>query len=120
LKQPWAVGWAQQVKKIDLDRALPASDRSVWNEHDLAGALFLRDFLEDSLSKLRAPVREKMEHYVAEADERFRSFTVDDSGQRMARVAEVDMAGRSWWWFRVPTSGPIAEDLSRYHDPSAL
>jgi hypothetical protein len=112
-----AVAWAENVKKIDLDRALPAHDRSVWNEHDLAGALFLRDHLEKSLNQLRSSLREKMERYAAKTDERFRSFTIDDSGQRMARVAEIDTAGRSWWWFRVPASGPIAQDLSRYQDP---
>lgn len=108
-----AVGWAANVRKIDLDRALPASDRSVWNEHDLAGALFLRDHLDRSLSQLRPALRERMERYVAEADERFRSYTVDDTGKRMAIIAEIDPAGRSWWWYRVPASGPIAQDLSR-------
>lgn len=112
-----AAAWAENVKKIDLDRTLPVSDRSVWNEHDLAGALFLRDHLDKSLGQLRPALRERMVRYVAEADERFRSFTMDDPGQCMARVADVDLAGRSWWWFRVPATGPIAQDLSRYRDP---
>ncbi|MGH3875028.1 MAG: hypothetical protein ACRDSR_26620 [Pseudonocardiaceae bacterium] len=111
-----AAAWAENVQKIDLDRALPSSDRSVWNEHDLAGTLFLRDHLDESLSQLRPALRERMERYVAETDERFRSFTMDDPGRRMARVADVDTVGRSWWWFRVPVSGPIAQDLSRYQD----
>lgn len=111
-----AVAWANNVQKIDLDRALPGSDRSVWNEHDLAGTLFLRDHLDKSLDQLRLSLRERLERYVARTDERFRSFTVHDSGQRMAAIAEVDVAGRSWWWFRVPGSGPIAEDLSGYQD----
>jgi hypothetical protein len=111
-----AVAWARHVEKIDLDRALPWSDRSVWTEHDLAGALFMRDFVEDSLSRLRPELAEKMRRYVAMPDDRFRSFTVDDSGQRMAKIAGVDVSGRSWWWFRVPADGPIAEDLSKYQD----
>jgi hypothetical protein len=108
------VAWAKNVKKIDSDRELPASDRRVWTEHDFAGTLFLRDHLERALNQLSPAVREKIERWVAETDDRFRSFTVDDSGQRTAKVAEVDTSGRGWWWFRVPESGPIAEDLSRY------
>jgi hypothetical protein len=109
-----AAAWAANVRKIDLDRALPSSDRSVWTEHDLAGALFLRDHLHSSLSRLRPELKAKMERYVTGVDEHFRSFTVADSGKRMGVVADVDLTGRAWWWFRVPDSGPIAEDLSRY------
>jgi hypothetical protein len=109
-----AVAWASKVRKIDLDRALPWSDHSVWNEHDLAGAMFWRDFLRDCLSRLRPPLRARLERFVAEADERFRAITVEDSGERMSAIAEVDLAGRSWWWYRVPDTGPIAEDLARY------
>jgi hypothetical protein len=109
-----AMGWANRVQKIDLDRALPWSDRTVWNEHDLAGTLFVRDFLQDALEQLPATLRERLETWVAESDERFRSYTVDDPAGRMAKIAEVDLTGRPWWWRRVPDSGPITEDLARY------
>jgi hypothetical protein len=109
-----AQSWANRVRKIDVDRGLPWSDRSVWNEHDLAGSLFLRDFLQEGLDRLPPPLRERLAGWVALADERFRSYTVDDPDGRMAKVAEVDLAGRPWWWHRVPESGPIAEDLARY------
>jgi hypothetical protein len=33
---------------------------------------------------------------------------------RMASVAQVDMAGRPWWWHRVPVSGPIVEGLTHF------
>jgi hypothetical protein len=111
-----AAAWALHVEKIDRDRALPWSDRSVWTEHDLAAALFMRDYVEDALAQLPPPLAEKMRRYVAESDDRFRSFTIDDSGQRMAKIAGVEVSGRSWWWFRVPVDGPIAEDLSKYQD----
>ncbi|MFJ6750434.1 MULTISPECIES: hypothetical protein [unclassified Streptomyces] len=109
-----AVAWQKNVSKIDSDRSLPATDRSVWTEHDFAGALFLRDHLERALQQLSPSVREKLERYVAEADGLFRSCTVDDPELRMLRVAEIDSAGRKWWWSRIPDSGPIAEDLARY------
>ncbi|MDQ3788230.1 MAG: hypothetical protein M3422_13440 [Actinomycetota bacterium] len=109
-----AVAWAAHVEKIDDDRALPRTDRSVWTEHDLAAALFKRDFVADALGRLRKDLADRLAIYISEADDRFRSFTNDDSGERMAEIAEVDLSGRGWWWFRVPTSGPIAEDLARY------
>lgn len=109
-----AVAWDNGVKKINSDRSLPSSDRSVWSEHDLAGTLFMRDHLERALQQLRPSLREKMERYVSDADDLFRSYTVDDPELRMLRVAEVDAQGRKWWWSRIPDSGPIAEDLSRY------
>lgn len=111
-----ARAWELHVEKIDNDRTLPWTDRSVWTEHDLAGAMFMRDFVEDALSRLRPELAGKVRRYVAKADDRFRSFTADDSGERMAKIAGVDMAGRGWWWFRVPTSGPIVQDLARYLD----
>jgi hypothetical protein len=74
----------------------------------------MRDFVENALSKLRPELVDKVRDYVATTDDRFRSFTSDDSGERMAKIAHVDLDGRSWWWFRVPTSGPIVHDLARY------
>jgi hypothetical protein len=110
----YARSWELHVEKLDNDRALPWTDRSVWTEHDLAGTLFQRDFLEDALSRLRPELAAKIRQYVAKTDGRFRSFTADDSGDRMAKIAGISMAGRGWWWFRVPTSGPIVQDLARY------
>jgi hypothetical protein len=109
-----AVAWAAHVEKIDNDRALPWTDRSVWTEHDLAAALFMRDSVANALGQLRKDLAERLAAYVSVADDRFRSFTKDDSGERLAKIAHVDLAGRGWWWFRVPTSGPIAQDLARY------
>jgi hypothetical protein len=109
-----AQDWAGRVQKIDADRALPWSDRSVWTEHDLAGALFLRGFLQKAMDQLSLATREKMQNYVDQADSQFRAYTVDDPAGRMGRIAHVDLAGRPWWWRRVPVSGPITEDLARW------
>jgi hypothetical protein len=53
---------------------------------------------------------------VAETDNLFQSFTVNDSGRRMSYIADVDVTGRGWGWFRIPGSGPIAQDLVLYDD----
>ena len=108
------VGWANHVDKLDKDRRLPWEDHSVWTEHDLEAALRIRDRLAQALSRLPAPVAERLSAVVSEADESFRGFTADDTGARMARIADVELAGRGWWWFRVPVDGPIAIDLSHY------
>jgi hypothetical protein len=110
----FADGWASRVAKFDADRALAWTDRTVWNEHDLAGSLHQRDFLERAMAQLPAELRERLAAWVAGVDDRFRSYTVDDSDGKMAKVAEVELGGRGWWWRRVPDSGPIVEDLARY------
>ena len=110
-----AASWASRVEKIDQDRTLPWTDRTVWSEHDLAGSLFIRDFLQQALDVLPASLRERLiAGFVAVADERFRSYTVADLDGRMGRVAGIDPAGKAWWWHRVPESGPITRDLARY------
>ena len=109
-----AISWVSRVEKIDRGRGLPWTDRTVWNEHDLAGTLFVRDFLQEALDGLPAPLRERLAVVVDAADEEFRSYTVDDPAARMSRIAEVEPGGRGWWWRRVPETGPIAEDLARY------
>jgi hypothetical protein len=106
--------WAANIEKIDSDRVRSADDHSAWTEHDLAGALFVRDSLERALRQLPDAVREKVEQAVSRTDERFRGFTVDDPGHRMAKVAMVDRAGRGWWWYRVPADGPIVTDLAQW------
>ncbi|MGW4769837.1 hypothetical protein ACWEO2_17550 [Nocardia sp. NPDC004278] len=106
--------WDAHVEKIDQDRALPWTDRTVWNEYDLNAAFIIRDLLESAINSLPAPLGAKMNSYVSEADDRFMSITVEDSGKRMAAVANIDTTGRGWWWFRVPDSGPIVEDLARW------
>jgi hypothetical protein len=62
-----ALSWASKVRKIDLDRGLPWSDRTVWNEHDLAGTLFWRDHLQRSLDQLPAALRTRLQQFVAQA-----------------------------------------------------
>ena len=109
-----AIGWDNRVKKMDADRTLPWSDHSVWNEHDLAGSLFIRDFLQEALNQLPRSLRRRLEEWVARTDDHFRSYTMDDQIGRMARIAEVDLTDRPWWWHRIPVSGPIVEDLARY------
>lgn len=109
-----AISWSAHVSKIDADRVLPWSDRSVWTEYDLAAALHMRDFVQMALDRIPTKLRDRMQQVVDATDEQFRSYTIDDPRGRMATVAGVDLAGRGWWWRRVPETGPIAQDLAQY------
>ena len=109
-----ANSWSAHVKKLDSDRGLPQSDHSVWNEFDLCAAMSIREMLNSAIEQIPDSLAKKVSIYVSGADERFRSMTVADSGKRMAAIAEIDLEGRGWWWFRVPDSGPIVEDLARW------
>ncbi|MGW4714528.1 hypothetical protein [Nocardia sp. NPDC004260] len=109
-----ADSWEAHVEKIDRDRSLPWSDRTVWNEYDLHAAYTVRDYLESAVNQLPTMLAAKVNNYVSDADNRFTSITVEDSGKRMAAVANIDTTGRGWWWFRIPDSGPIVEDLARW------
>lgn len=66
-------------------------------------------FRANALGLLRKDLADRLATYVAVTDDRFRSFTENDSGERMAKIARVDLSGRRWWWFRVPHPGPIAQ-----------
>jgi len=110
----WVIGWITHVDKLDRDRALPLTDHSIWTEHDLVGALFIRDFAARALSSLPSHITERIAEDLAGADERFRGFTVDDSGVLVTRIAEVPTPGRGWWWYRIPIDGPVAALLAEY------
>ncbi len=109
-----AAGWAARVAKFDADRALDWTDRTVWNEHDLAGSLHQRDFLQRALDELPPLLQERLAAWVSGVDDHFRAYTVDDPDGKMAKIADVDLTGRPWWWRRIPVDGPIVQDLRNY------
>jgi hypothetical protein len=115
------IGWANHIEKLDHDRGLSWDDHSVWNEYDLVAALTLRDILVTALDRLPAGLASRFADLTDEADEHLRSFTVEDSGVRMARIAASPSVtdtpvSDDWWWHRVPVDGPVAIDLSHYDD----
>ncbi|MFE3446714.1 hypothetical protein ACFXNW_27105 [Nocardia sp. NPDC059180] len=106
-----AAAWAAHVEKIDRDRELPRTDRTVWTEYDFVAALTMRDYLQGALDILPEELRGKLTGLIEPVDERFRGYTVSDSGKRVSVIADVDISHRGWWWLRIPASGPIAEDF---------
>ena len=114
------VSWAAHVDKLERDRALPWDDHSVWNEHDLVATMIMRDRLVRALGLIPTELAERLSIVASEVDERFRSFTIEDSGVRITRIANLEAPDtpvpNDWWWHRVPVDGPVAIDLSHYDD----
>ena len=86
----------------------------------MVAALIIRDRLVRALGLIPTELAERLSVIASEADERFRSFTVDDSGLRITRIANLEAPETpvpdDWWWHRVPVDGPVAIDLSHYDD----
>jgi hypothetical protein len=108
------VAWANHVEKLDVDRALTVDDHSVWTEHDLIAAMYMRDRASRALALLPHELAERLLGPVAAADDQYRGFTVEDSGVRINAINMIPKPDRAWWWYRVPADGPVAVFLSRY------
>lgn len=106
------LSWHHDVERLraEADAQYRDSD-SAWTQHDLVGALFLRDHLE---SGLRDSGDDAARATVDDIDESFRSFTADAPAALLPRIADVPAEGREWWWRRIPLRGPVAEALQRY------
>lgn len=105
------VGWAAHVTRLgrELDRRL-AEHREVWNAHDYVAALLIRGLVERALDGLDEELRASASRAVQRFDDQLRSFTEPDERGLLRRFAAAD-AGSQWWWERIPTSGPVRDDL---------
>lgn len=106
-----ATAWALHVRKIDADRTMPPDDPGTWGPHDLVAALYIRDFLADCVSRLSAELRDKVITAIRPYDEMFREVTQPDGEHLVARAAALSLEDRSWWWYRIPDSGPMLDEL---------
>lgn len=105
------VGWAAHVTRLLQERELRLADqRDVWNAHDYVAALVIRGFAERGLDQLDHGLRARAGAAVRRFDEQLRGFTEPDSRGLLRRFAAQD-AGNEWWWERIPTSGPVRDDL---------
>lgn len=105
--------WSDRVLKLLFDSRQKelARDGSTWSLYDLVGSLIRRDAIEVAIREaLGVAARISI---LKAADELFRSFT---------REIEIDVAllaeenpephDAHWWWNRIPSSGPLAEEIS--------
>lgn len=100
--------WAADVWLFANEAAAPtdplADDRTVF---DFIAALHLRNRLDRALRAIDGDVALSC---VAAADELFRRFTVFDGTQTLQR-GYPDARREPWWWERVPTAGPVFDEL---------
>lgn len=106
-----ATAWAAHVRKLDADRTMPPDDPRTWGPYDLVAALHIRDFLVRCAEQLPAELKDRVAATVAPSDQLFQEITQPDDGQLVARVEQESVAGRPWWWHRVPDSGPLLDEL---------
>jgi hypothetical protein len=82
---------------------------------DYTNDLGSRDYLELAIARLTGDVGESLSALLAEADKRFREFTIDDGDGTLGRFFRIDAAS-NWWWRRIPRSGPLAAYLAAASD----
>jgi hypothetical protein len=105
------IGWAAHDQRLHDERLTSlAENRDVWNAHDWVGAMNIRGFAERALEVLSEDVRTKAQNVVNRYDDVLMSFTEPDERALLRRFAQED-AGEGWWWDRVPTSGPVHDEL---------
>ena len=102
--------WAARVLKFRLDIVSAETVRLPWGVDDLIGAYILRDAIERGLQignygqdKFLTPAT------LTVTDELLRSITVEDE-QSLRLISPKDPTS-SWWWSRIPTAGPVREEV---------
>ena len=103
--------WALHVNKIGADRTALPDDPATWGPHDLVAALYIRDFLAECVSRLSTELGDRVGAAIRPYDDMFRSVTQLDRDHLVARVAEMSMIDKPWWWHRIPDSGPMLDEL---------
>lgn len=75
--------------------------------------LYVRDQVQRVLDDPDLPVqdRHQVSAEVSRVDQKFQAATVEDADQMLGRLLDEGVSGRRWWWCRIPTSGPIVDEL---------
>ncbi|MCE9671792.1 hypothetical protein LY474_28685 [Myxococcus stipitatus] len=78
---------------------------------DFIEFLFRRDALESLVRSCSGVLAEKLRAAIDEADDAFRSATVDDGGATLS--AWSGGVGDAWWWHRRPVTGHLSRVLDK-------
>lgn len=94
-------GWGSLVSEVERGYALTG--------YDYVNNLATRDLLDEVVSAVNAPLRDRITEAVDPLDQRFRLVTREVS--KPLRIATPERP--RWWWFRVPNdvTGELADDL---------
>ena len=103
-------GWCGHVLRFISERGKHWADHAedVWGIDDLVGAYCLRDRIEALIgqSAKRPP------HALELGDQVLRSFTSEGDFDWIRHAGQS--AGTGWWWRRLPTAGPVSEQIAEW------
>ncbi|MFV2013691.1 MULTISPECIES: hypothetical protein [unclassified Micromonospora] len=111
--------WREHLSKLEADLLAPSDDRSIWGAHDYVAALVIRDLIAQGVALLSLDLRPRIEPAVAELDQRFIKFTEPDLEGYAERIDGRVKPDREGWWYRIPKSGPVREEMLLYYGRSA-
>ncbi|GAB7040138.1 MULTISPECIES: hypothetical protein [Catenuloplanes] len=100
--------WRAHVATCEGDRP------GVRGARDHIAALCFRDWIAQVSALLPADLRGRYDRTVAVIDDRFKALTEPDVDGLVERAADFPDSMHDWWWFRIPRTGPVRDDL-RHH-----
>ncbi|HYM16996.1 MAG TPA: hypothetical protein VEU06_00410 [Micropepsaceae bacterium] len=111
-----ALGWASHATATWLMRGWQKLARSVdrytLTVDDYTNDLTARDGLEIILAHCPEPLCAKLRLAIETADKEFLARTQEDLDHALERYFRIDESF-GWWWRRRPTSGQLADYLSK-------
>lgn len=105
-------GWAFSVSRFEREAVLAPDDPQAWGADDYIGALFGRDDLAELVREFQEELPPVFHTALSSADDTLRLTTVEDSTGLLQKFQAHESIGTSWWWRRVPRSGPVRHDLT--------
>ena len=105
-------GWCGHVLRFlkELQEHWENRSDDVWGIDDLAGTYYLRDRIDALLAQHGG----LPPHALELADEVLRSFTIETDFNWSTHTGQT--AGAGWWWRRIPTHGPVSEQVLGWGD----
>jgi hypothetical protein len=117
-KEQREAGWAEHVTLTratanwrELATGLNDYRHSI---DDYTNDLYAREYLELALKRFAEPLRGRVRACVDASDHAFRSASEPDEEGFLGQFHRIDDL-RSWWWHRIPASGPLSDYLRSTH-----
>lgn len=105
--------WRVHIQRFVNERDKSLDDRTVWGAYDFEAALHIRSAFERGLAQLSEAERTEAQAAIDVVDMAFSELTAPDSDSLLEKFLELPLGGRGWWWSRIPTRGPVREELGK-------
>jgi hypothetical protein len=123
----WSLGrlvtaWKQHVQRLYSEQEKDVADPNVWGIHDYIAALYIRDRIAAVFGIHKNPDTEIDQSVLESVDRDFQSYTELDRERLLTRLEPVEYDRSSWWWSRIPKTGPARQELLSFLgvDPPSL